>query len=499
MLDFIHSRLIPLQYSAVILLIIISFQAVRALQRKEFRLIGFAWLANLFYLLATEVGPHLIGAKAKSLTSGLSIVADIFDFLANATFWYVAHQYGRESHRVYFHRLSRVRFLLMMVALYGSCIVLDHFLPHDRYRYFFISSLPQVLFDILALMSLAYYFDEIVTSVHDVHPARLLFRATLAYACIQPLQFLEHDVVTSHLGKIDPADLGFGLGLVAKGAIVLGIITLFMRSAEVATTTIAEQKRIQALTKAMDRLAHELGTPISETLTHAIALKTTAPADASIRLRKLEGAASRAAAMLGASKFSVNPATSTLASRQDDGTWRDEALNKPQTMNLNTLVEIAENAVRDTRSEKVKFLHQYSGNCCLECVPSEIIQIFINIFRNAYDAFHEKTGRIDIITQNESSMDEERIRWPKGKVKVVVRDNGEGIIDDVKGKMFTEGYSTRKGPGRGYGLAIVKKFVEKHSGVVEIISPSVHIVGRGAQDKGTEVVIVFPRVPCSPR
>ncbi|HEY2390896.1 MAG TPA: HAMP domain-containing sensor histidine kinase [Candidatus Angelobacter sp.] len=499
MLDFIHSRLIAIQYSAVILLVIISFQAVRALQKKEFRLIAFAWLANLCYLLATEVGPYLIHPHTKSLGKNLSIIADIFDFFANSIFWYVAHQYGRESHCIYFSRLNRAKFLLMMAVFYGSYLILNYSIPHDRYISFFLFSLPQILFDILALTALAYYFDEIVASVHDARPSHLLFRTTLAYACIQPLQLLEHDFVKSHLGKLDPADFGFGAGLVAKGAIVLGIITLFVKSAEAATTIIAEQKRIQALTKAIDRLAHELGTPISETLTHAIALKTLPPANVSSRLKKLEGAASRAAAMLGASKFNMNPATSTLAFRQADGTWRDEALSKVQTMNLNTLMEIAENAVRDTRSEKIKYHHQYSGNCCLECIPSEVIQVFINIFRNAYDACPGKTGRIDVTTVNESSATDEKSKWPKGKVKAIVRDNGEGINDDAKSKMFIEGYSTRKGNGRGYGLTIIKKLVEKHHGLVEILSPPVNILSRDSQNKGTEVVVVFPRVPCSPR
>jgi PAS domain S-box-containing protein len=49
---------------------------------------------------------------------------------------------------------------------------------------------------------------------------------------------------------------------------------------------------------------------------------------------------------------------------------------------------------------------------------------------------------------------------------LVVRDNGKGIPDELKEKIFDEGFSA--GSGTGMGLSIVKKMVELYGGSVEV-------------------------------
>lgn len=477
-----------MQFSIVILLIIISFQAVRAFQVRAFYTVATAWVLNLLYLLATELGPKIFGHYLDSL-------AYVFDFATTALFWYVAHQYGRSQHWMYFQRLSKGRFIAFISGTYILFVVLSATLPIERYGIFFLTSMPDVMFDMCALSALAYYFREVANSVcaPQLPTFHLLYRATLFYAWIQLFQLFAHETINRYL-HIDVASIGFAAGFIAKIGIVLGIIGLFVRSAETLIQSSVERKSNQLLTSAIDRLAHELGTPISETLNHVISLRVVKPSEVSLKLGKVEGSAARAAAILGASRFGFDPATSTISFRDSDGTWGPETLSKSQVHNLNTLVEIAENAVRSTRSEDVEYHHQYSGRCCVECVPNEIIQILINIFRNAHDAFLNQVGRIDIFTTNESSAMTGRPEWPKGGVKLVIRDNGEGIKEENKQGIFKEGYSTRAGPGRGFGLAVVKKLVEKNAGMIEIVSPS-----RSKGNIGTEVILVFPRVSCLQR
>lgn len=477
-----------MQFSVVILLIIISFQAVRAFQIRAFYIIATGWILNLLYLLATELGPQIVGHY-------LDTFAYIFDFSTTAMFWYVAHQYGRSKHWVYFQRLTKGKFIICVAGAYILSIILSAILPAERYEYFILASVPDVIFDMCALSALAYYFREVANTVcaPQLPTFHLLYRATLFYAWIQVCQLLAHDTIRRHL-YIDFASIGFSAGFVAKIGIVLGIIGLFVRSAETLTNSSAERKSNQILTSAIDRLAHELGTPISETLNHIIALRAIKPSEVSLKLSKVEGSAARAAAILGASRFGFNPTTSIISFRQSDGSWGPEALSKSEVHNLNTLVEIAENAVRNTRSEDVEYHHQYSGRCCIECIPNEMIQVLINVLRNAHDAFLDRTGRIDIVTTNEGSSVAGKVEWPKGSVKLVIRDDGEGISEENKQEIFREGYSTRSGPGRGFGLAVVKKLVDKNGGMIEVISPA-----RSKTNMGTEVVLIFPRVSCLQR
>jgi len=51
---------------------------------------------------------------------------------------------------------------------------------------------------------------------------------------------------------------------------------------------------------------------------------------------------------------------------------------------------------------------------------------------------------------------------------IEVSDNGPGISDDTKSKIFNLGFSTRS-MGTGLGLSLVKRDIERHSGkIVEI-------------------------------
>ena len=52
-------------------------------------------------------------------------------------------------------------------------------------------------------------------------------------------------------------------------------------------------------------------------------------------------------------------------------------------------------------------------------------------------------------------------------LRVSILDNGKGIKESDKEKIFSAGYTTKdKGKGTGLGLAICKKIIEKHKGEI---------------------------------
>ena len=100
----------------------------------------------------------------------------------------------------------------------------------------------------------------------------------------------------------------------------------------------------------------------------------------------------------------------------------------------------------------------------------ELHQVFLNIILNAMDAM-PNGGRLDITLRNEP-----------GGVQVLIGDNGVGIPDDVKDRIF-EPFVTSKPRGTGLGLAKVMLVVKQHSGSVEFES----VVGMG-----TRFIFRFP-------
>lgn len=480
-----------MQYPVVVLLVIISFWAATAFREKVFRIIALGWAANLAYLVTGDPTRTFVNFLHLSV-SHLDAPAQFFDFAANALFWFAAHKSGKSSNRLYLSNWKTGWFLCLPVASYVLSTIAIHLFPPLKFGYpgFLAFTIPTVLADGIAITALGFYFRDLAVRTDNFVPNKgnLLFTATIFYAAIQLLQFAVYK--SDHKGILTFA---FALGLTAKGFIFLGIVRLLVASAEALSGALAEKNRAEEFVTAIDLLAHEMGTPIGEIKVCVDSLSKPRNAVDATLLKSIESAASRAAAILQSSKFAVTPSAPKRAFKREGETWLSAELHKRQrSISVNTLIEIAQSSVKSTRKEiQVFYSHHYSGSCCIECVPSEIVQIFINVFRNCYDAIEKihAQGKIDIYTLNEK---DPRDQSSKGKVKVIIRDNGEGISPDRKVNLFEARYSTRPGRGRGFGLLVSKDLVEKNRGTIEINSPP-----SAANLCGTEVVISFPRVECT--
>ena len=93
----------------------------------------------------------------------------------------------------------------------------------------------------------------------------------------------------------------------------------------------------------------------------------------------------------------------------------------------------------------------------------QLVQVFLNLVRNASDAVPETGGEIGLATGYRPGM---RVGATGLPLEVTVRDNGSGIPADIKAHIF-DPFVTTKPRGSGLGLALVAKIVGDHSGVIE--------------------------------
>ena len=95
----------------------------------------------------------------------------------------------------------------------------------------------------------------------------------------------------------------------------------------------------------------------------------------------------------------------------------------------------------------------------IECSPSQMNQVFLNLINNAGQAI-EGEGVITIQTAAE-----------KNGVVVKVSDTGSGMSEETKKRIFEPFFTTKPiGKGTGLGLSIVFRIVEEHGGRITVDS-----------------------------
>lgn len=134
----------------------------------------------------------------------------------------------------------------------------------------------------------------------------------------------------------------------------------------------------------------------------------------------------------------------------------------------------------------INILRDYGNLPEIECFSGQLNQVFMNILANAIDVFDEMAQT--------KSFDELQVYGPKitistkiisNQVQILIADNGGGMTEDVKAKIFDYLFTTKSvGKGTGLGLAIARQIaVEKHGGAIAVDS---------TLGEGTEFTIQLP-------
>lgn len=111
---------------------------------------------------------------------------------------------------------------------------------------------------------------------------------------------------------------------------------------------------------------------------------------------------------------------------------------------------------------------------------AKLLQVFLNIIKNSIESM-DKGGRLEVSTSpsKESVREEGRIkRW----ALISLKDTGRGISEKDLQKIFIPFY-TKKKDGTGIGLALSKKIIKDHGGLIKVKS-QLH--------KGTSFFIYVP-------
>lgn len=131
-----------------------------------------------------------------------------------------------------------------------------------------------------------------------------------------------------------------------------------------------------------------------------------------------------------------------------------------QWTNLQQGIESTLNIVANELKYKADVVKEYQQLPDIECLPSQINQVIMNLIVNASQAMGPERGTITLRTRLEGET-----------VSIEVADTGIGIEPDNLQKIFDPFYTTKPvGQGTGLGLSLSYGIVKKHQGDISVRS-----------------------------
>ena len=144
-----------------------------------------------------------------------------------------------------------------------------------------------------------------------------------------------------------------------------------------------------------------------------------------------------------------------------------------ETVDIRRCIQSTLNLAKNETKYKAEVVTHFEDIPQIECIPSQLNQVFLNMIINSCQAIEEK-GRIWIST------------YSKGDHHITIefRDNGPGIPENIIKNIFNPFFTTKPvGQGTGLGLSLSYNIISQHNGNIDVSSHT---------GKGTKFTIQLP-------
>lgn len=143
-----------------------------------------------------------------------------------------------------------------------------------------------------------------------------------------------------------------------------------------------------------------------------------------------------------------------------------------EKFNVNEGIESTLILIHDKYKNRITIEKEYGDLPDIDSLPVKLNQVFMNLLANSIDAIPNK-GVIKIKTKKKDN-----------SVIISIKDNGMGMSEDVKAKIFEPFYTTKEvGKGQGLGLSITFGIISDHNGQIEV---------KSQPGEGSEFIITLP-------
>lgn len=161
-------------------------------------------------------------------------------------------------------------------------------------------------------------------------------------------------------------------------------------------------------------------------------------------------------ALLGESEEGLERVKSIIGALKDFSHIEEEDFVET---NLHRRLDTTLNLVNNELKYKAEVVKAYGDLPPVECLPSQINQVILNLLTNAAQAIDGR-GQITLRTGREGE-----------RVWFEIEDSGRGIRPEHRERLFEPFFTTKPiGEGTGLGLALSFSIVRKHGGQIEVSS-----------------------------
>ena len=147
----------------------------------------------------------------------------------------------------------------------------------------------------------------------------------------------------------------------------------------------------------------------------------------------------------------------------------------PTPANITQIISEAAGLFKETKKNVTVTFNDSADIPTIKVDREQIKRVMINLLDNAIAAIDGNTDNGEVIIDLSYDKDLEVVR-------IEVTDNGKGIPDDHKMRLFEPYFSTKK-HGTGLGLAIVNSIITDHHGVIHV---------QDNQPNGTKFILDLP-------
>ena len=125
---------------------------------------------------------------------------------------------------------------------------------------------------------------------------------------------------------------------------------------------------------------------------------------------------------------------------------------------LQRILDAALNMMRSELKYRAEIVKNYGTAPPVHCLPSQLIQVMMNLLANAAHALGARRGRITLQTGAGD-----------GEAWFAVGDSGGGIAPEHLPHLFESFFTTKPmGQGTGLGLSLAQQIVQRHGGRIEV-------------------------------